>query len=377
MKKKSINIQRLNRNQKLLLVVAIITLLLAVIVFMLSYNRWEVKNGGFGDLIAGTIGVGASFITMLLVIVSLEEQRKMNRQMEVHHLVESFNYTFDRFINALGIFSEADSSKGVNPRLHLNSLWSESNGIQETLSLFAIKRIRESTKKDISRLSNFCKDEDLIRVARTMNRLLAFKQKIDEYDLEAAIRINDDWETIPDPLKIYSGFYFGWLSELKERENENHENELIPFFLKQQNNILPSSIPKINILKNENPFKLNEQDFANQQIHFESFSAKRCRIAKIKLIGISLSVPDFEVVTDLKLSPKEKITISFGDLFGDKLQAVFYHFIHSPISDNSKIFFYQEIIFDYEGTEWIYENQIEFYRYKDRTASIIFQEITE
>jgi len=372
----SFNIQSLNRRQQILLIASVLMLLFFVFVFFFSLNRWNVNNGELGDLIAGTIGVGVSFFTMLLVVISLEEQRKMNKQIEVHHLVESFNYTFDRFINSMGIFSEVNLSNGINPRNHLNSLWSESNGIIETLSRFAIKRIRENSRKEINRLADFCRDEDLIRVAHTMNRLLGLKQKVEEYDPEAAIRINNDWQIIPDPLKLYSGFYFGWLPELKKEGNDNSGLDMIPIFLSQQNCVLPSSIPRFVVLKRDELFKLNEQDFANQEILFESHSAFNCRLSKIKLIGISLSVPDFEIETNLVITPNEKRTISFRSLFGDKLQSIFYHFVQSSISEN-KSFFYQEIFFDYEGTEWIYENQIEFYKYADRTASILFQEITE
>ncbi len=384
MNSKSINIHRLSTSQKAMLYAAIFFLILSVIVFVyaFAFNRCNVENGQFGDLIAGTIGVGASFFTMLLVVITMEEQRKMNRQIELHHLVESFNHTFDRFTDSMRSFSKTESQTDVNHREHLKSLWKDPNGIMEIFGRFATKKITDKTKNDIIRIKEIGNDEDLVMVARTMNRLSDLKREIGNLDPNAAYRINDDWETIPNPLKLYAGFYYAWLPEFKNeiemnKENEiemNKENEMIPFFRGTPNNIFPASLPRFSIvMKDETPFSLNECEFADQSVQIESLSYSRLVIFKIIIMGSNLTVSKIESSINIVLEPMEIKTLRFGELFGTSLQPLFYQLTNSSITENPQIFLDQDICINYNRTEWTYQNQIEFYRFEDLTASIILK----
>lgn len=375
MKINSINIHNLNLRQKIILVAGLIFLIISIIVFLFafSYKMCNIDNGEFGDLISGTIGVGVGFFTMLMVIITLEEQRKMNRQIELHHLIESFDHTFDRFTNITHLFSKSRTSDTINIRQDLESIWKGPDGIEVIFARFATKLISATTQDDIDKIAETCRNEDLIMVARTMNRLSDLRRAIGNIDTKAVSRINDDWKTIPFSLKIYSSFFYVWHSEFSDDEYEREGNELIPLYKKINNYIFPTSIPKFKITIDESEISLNEREFAKKFVKITSTSPYPLNLTKICIQCDTFVVTEFENILNIQVEPNSEITISFGQLFGNQLQSLFHELTRREADEFYQFYLHQDITIDYKRIEWIYQNIIEFYSNNlDRKASIIF-----
>jgi len=381
MKRKSINISHLTPFHWIIWFVVAIVIVGSIYVFFHSFDHWKVTNGQFGDLLSGTVGVGASIGAMLFIIVTLVEQRKMNMQIEVHHLVESYNTVFDRLIHLLNSNSEVKEDSSIKVKMHLENLWFEDNGIQSTLHRIT-KRLREKTKDDVIVLQNRCKDEDLIRVSRILNRLLSIKCKIAELDTEAVKRVDDDWESIPQIWKEYAGFYFSWISsdDFKKSKNELHHNEMVKLFSERNDEKLFDFIPQIIIQKQEEIFKLSEEEFANQHIQIDSKCTFDLKIVNITFSGYSgydYVAPSRLMPVDIVLKPRSSNKFSFKELLGNNVVIAFQHIRGIPLTEDKNSFLYQDIYINYIGKEWIYENRLEFNVYPNDDASILFQEITE
>jgi hypothetical protein len=355
-------------------------MVISVGVFLYSRNHWTVTNGQFGDLLAGTVGVGASIGAMLFIIVTLAEQRKMNKQIEVHHLVESFNSVFDRLIHLFNSNSEVEEGTSIKVKKHLEHLWFDDEGVQFFLGRITNK-IRISTINDLTKLRKLSQDEDLTRISRPLNRLLSIKCKIGELDTEAVKRVDDDWESIPQIWKEYAGFYFGWHSiDLQKSKNDIFQNEMINLFSERNSAKLPEFIPQIKICNQEDIFKLSASEFAKQVIQIESNSAFKVKIVKMIFSGYSYYNPELSIdINDISLIPRSSNTYSFQNLLGAKLQLVFDHIKGAPKNgeNREKRTLYQDIVLIYNDKEWIYENQIEFNSYPNNHASILLKEITE
>lgn len=360
--------------------IGIIVIVGSIYVFFHSFDNWVVTNGQFGDLLSGTVGVGASICAMLFIIVTLVEQRKMNKQIEVHHLVESFNSVFDRLIHLFNSNSEVEENSSIKVKKHLENLWFEEHGIQSVLHSITNK-LREKTIEDFIALKKLCHDEDLTRVSRTINRLLSIKYKIAELDNEAVIRVDDDWESIPQIWKEYAGFYFGWHSfDLKKTKNELLSNEMVKLFSERNTEKLLDFIPHIRIQKQEEIFKLNEDEFAKQHIQIDSNCSYDLKIVKIVFSGYpgyGYSAPSRSIPVNIILKPQSSKTFSFYELLGENVEITFKHIRGIPLIDGKNSTLYQDIYLNYLGREWIYENKIEFNVYPNEHASILFHEITE
>lgn len=380
MKKNSINILTFTPIQWIAWIFIIVLIVGSVFLFDYAKDHWIVTNGQFGDLLSGTVGVGASIGAMLFIIVTLVEQRKMNKQIEVHHLVESFNSVFDRLIHLFNSNSEVEEDSSIKVKKHLEYLWLGEDGIKSILSLITNK-IREQTSTNLIALQKLSQDEDLTRVSRTLNRLLSIKTKISELDNEAVRRVDDDWESIPQIWKEYAGFYFGWHSiDLQKSKKEISYNEMIKLFSERNNEKLPEFIPQIKIQKQEDIFKLNVDEFAKQIVIIESKSAYDLKILKIYLSGYSYHSPGLTIdVENVILSPKSSNTYSYKELFGSQIQTAFEHIKGAPsISEiKTKKDLYHEVVLEYLGKRWVYENQIELNLYPSNHASVLYQEITE
>jgi hypothetical protein len=380
MKKKSINISASTPLQRFVWIFAFLIMVAFSFIFIYAKNHWVVTNGQFGDLLSGTIGVGASIGAMLFIIVTLVEQRKMNKQIEVHHLVESFNSVFDRLIHLFNSNSDVEEDSSIKVKKHLEYLWHGEDGIQSILSLITNK-IREQTGTNLLTLQKLSQDEDLTRVSRTLNRLLSIKTKISELDIEAVRRVDDDWESIPQIWKEYAGFYFGWHSIDFRKSKENIlSNEMIKLFSEQNDEKLLAFIPRIKILKQEEIFKVSEDEFAKQ--HFQIDSENNCDllIASITFSGYSgqgYAAQHKTIPVNVVVKPQSSNIFSFNELFGDNIEIAFKHingFLHN---NGNRSQLYQDICLKYLGNEWVYENKLEFNPYPNNHASILFQEITE
>ncbi len=350
----------------------------SVFVFIYAQGNWSVTNGEFGDLLSGTVGVGASIGAMFFIIITLMEQRKMNKQIEVHHLVESYNSVFDRLMHLLNGNSEVEKTP-TKVKDHLGDLWNKEYGIQSFLNCLTDK-LRENTYKEIELLQGLCQDEDLIRISCTLNRLLSIKCRISELDIEAGKRVDDDWQSISITLKKYAGFYFGWHSyELLNVMNGSIQNEMVALFSKDDQGKLIAYIPRINFYKQEEIFKLNKDEFAQQLVQVDlKNDCYDVTIMNIKLSETPVaddSAKFISIPINLIIKPHSSNQLSFNELFKDKVETVF-KYLTSQYRDKSYSF-YQDIKLKYRDKEWIYENKIEINPYPNNHASILLHEITE
>jgi len=352
---------------------------LFLIVFIFSFNHLKTTNGGFGDLLSGTIGVGASICAMFLIILTLWEQRKMNKQIEVHHLVESFNSRFDTFIRLQKEPSEFDSNKTCKE--HLKELWPDENSdgdsnIPSTLNKVT-KLLRDKTYDELLKLRGFCNDEDLTRVSRSLNRLLSIKEKIEELDPEAVNRINDDWESITHVWKKYAGFYFGWKSsEYKISIAEVLRNEMTKYFSDLTDAKLPEFIPQIRIYNEEKEMQLLLEDFSKLCVFIESKCAFDASIHEIKISGYGKQNPIILPI-NITLAPSYKNYCTLLELFGMGLSEAYLHISKAPIHENRSIFNIDFKI-SYIKKYWTYECLLELNRYYDNGyATLIFNQIEE
>jgi len=380
MKKNTINISTFTPIQRFAWIFIALTMVAFILIFIYAKNHWIVTNGQFGELLSGTIGVGASIGTMLFIIVTLIEQRKMNKQIEVHHLVESFNSVFDRLIHLLNSNSEVEEESSKKVKKHLEDLWFGDSGIKSILDLITNK-IREGTSKNLITLQRKSQDEDLTRVSRTLNRLLSIKSKISELDNEAVKRVDEDWESVPRIWKEYTGFYLSWYSfDFKRSKNDILCNEMVELFSEKNNGKLLEFIPRIKVFKQEEIFKLSEDEFAKQHILIDSESSFDLKIMTVTFSGYpgyGYAAPSRSISVNIVVKPQSLNTFSFKEFFGDKVEIVFKHINGIPFNDGKHSFIYLDIILNYLGNEWIYENKLEFNSYPNSHASILFQEITE
>jgi len=359
----------------------VIVMLLSIWIFIHARNNWETNNGEFGDLVGGTIGVGASLVAMILIIFSLNEQRKMNKQIEVHHLVESFNSRFDRFISLQKEISDVE--RNLSCKEHLERMWNGDEGvnnetcIQTVLDKITV-RLRNKTTDQIKKLRLFCQDEDITRVSRSLNRLLSIKAKIEEMNSEAAKRVDDDWQSIAPVWKLYAGFYFGWHYPLyKSTKEDVLKNEMVNHFYLSKEGKLPEFIPLLKVFNQEDIFKLTIEEFSQQSITIWSGSAFIVNIVGLKLSGYDYHNPELFIKVKHSISPQTENQISFLELLGDEIETAFQHLIGNIRNGENISSLYQDIILDYIGKEWIYENQIELNRYPNGHGSIIYKQIDE
>jgi len=404
--------------------IVIIIMVLAIVLFFVGQFRFSTEKGEFGNLIAGTIGVGASISAMIMIIFSFGEQRKLTKQKEVQTLIKSFKLCFNKFLLSLDEDSKVDiitsKEKPIQKATktkkevevvqrktcqgHLKDKWYGQNeenpdteSIQNRLNLIT-KKVRDNTDAKIEQLKLSCNDADLENISKGLLRLYTIKSQIEELKPEAILSINDDLDSISPLLKNFAGFYYGWsTSNNVKLEKILLQNDLTKFFYEQYKPKLPVFIPKIKMVvcREDQAIDKNNLPEVGSEIRF-LFSEERLASQKIvlifnnafsaKVLGLKISIePDSKqnltIPLKINLSPDSKNeiikAISFRELFGKNYKNFFGFLKGLPLNKDGMVNLNQELSLKYLSHDWFYENKMEFRLYDDNTAGIIFKQFDE
>ena len=339
----------------------------------------EVETGDIGDLISGTLGVGAAIAGTIFLIATLKEQSNNTKQQEIHHLVSDFNNKFDEF----QIFLEQDAvGFSGDVRSFLLTLWSQEEvewsekgqsrklvGIDPIIAHFRSQKIDITTKQHVEKhIPELCRNEFFVKTAQRLKRLQLLLEQIEELRYVGYERIKNEWNTIDKQLKLSTAFYFVWKDVAGGNYNVNSivnsfDQELINEYGKW---IIPENIPFLilEILKGYYP--LNETKFIQQEITFNAY--RRAEIER--MISIELNESDRSKKIDFKddlnfkgLTKGEKISYTILELLGEKGANDIYTFLkpsrQSNLSSSKQKFdFDLKLKMESGGYEWEYVNTL-------------------
>jgi hypothetical protein len=384
----------IHRNLEIIIIIIVV---ISVIVFCLGIFIWCLNDSGqFGNLIAGTFGVGISFCAMLALIITFREQQKGNKENEIQHLIENFNSRIDQVMSLLKEPSEKNKDQSINE--YLRDLWGDNyndndndNSIQYNLDRMT-KRLRKYHYKTImEKLKKICLDSDLSRISRNMNTILILKNKIRKMDPSMEQIADDGWYSLPDDLKKYAGFYYAWCkNESSNSIKEILKNELISSFYEKNEEKMPECIPQIKVGNLEFEKEIQRYDvFSNRKITISSESIYEIDVHDVKLVFYYTDIDKHlhkektePIKTNILLPSKSVNTYSLQDIFGIYINDLIYEWLNKNKNDYSTeernhIETDIEIYMQYkESTKiWIFEGKLEFNIYENHATSMIYKDL--
>jgi len=347
---------------------------LVLIVFVALFFVLYCIDNEVGDLLAGTVGVGISVCSTLLIIATLLEQKMMNaitekhnKQIEIHNNIESFNSKYDDLILYLALIE--DGEKTVKDILY--ELWDD---IEDELKSFSFINFenKHTIRNNIdiyNKLKNACKNQKLITISLKLNRLNYLYNKINSYNDNSVIEnIETDWFSIDKKIKICAGFYFCWVNDyIKDK------NQFTDIFNIEYDEKIPQKIPCLQIGNKQSLFDFDTFSHKEGKIKLESFCDNIIEIDNVKVILSSKPeyYRDIELSEPIKLLVRENRELFLTDFFGH-LKLDILHFIAYSKSNLFTI----EFSLKYSCEIFIYEAWLEYFEEEENNIrGIIFKQI--
>jgi len=334
---------------------------IAIIAFFIGISIWDTESSGsYGSLLAGTFGVVGNVGAMIAMILTLQEQQKINKQKDI---IDGFKYEFDRYASLV-------EDKTIVKELY--DLWKcdeENKDSKDTVysSLNEINyNLKNETFSAIERLKYFSENENLKKLSTCLNRLSAIMEKVGDLNTEVGRQIVLDWEEIPKIWKRMVGFYLAWNTSDVIIETAKN-NKLIGSFAKEEDFLfrLSGYIPVFQIEEQES--RAAREKWKDHYIFIKSKSI--FEISQMNLYFKDERPEPFTIKLKISISPSEKKKITLYELFGKSFDVLISR-IEQKLGKKAPVIVYVDLYINYKGNEkYMYKGSLEFNIYPDENEN--------